>query len=91
MISVPGRDMVIRPQEDVTLDYKLDYKTTQFLRQAAGALSEELQVIASETHLLLSSTREDDPHRPALLVIDQAINKAIPLARKILGFDDLPL
>lgn len=69
----------------------LDYKTTQVLRHAAGALSEELQVIASETHLLLTSISADDPHRPALLRIDQAIKRSITLARKILGFEDLPL
>jgi hypothetical protein len=69
----------------------LDYKTTQVLRHAAGALSEELQVIASETHLLLTSTSPDDPHRPALLRIDEAVKRAITVARKILGFDELPL
>jgi len=69
----------------------LDYKTLQVLRHAAGALSEELQVIASETHLLLTSTSVDDPHRPALLRIDHAIKRSITLARKILGFEDLPL
>jgi hypothetical protein len=69
----------------------LDYKTTQVLRLAASALSEELQVIASETHMLLTSICADDPHRPALLLIDQAIKRAITLARMLLGLDDLPL
>ena len=70
---------------------ELDYRTLQILRQATAALSEELQVLASETHLLLASASQDDPHRPAILRIDHAIKRSITLARKILGFEDLPL
>jgi len=67
------------------------YNALLLFRRVAAELTQELQVIISETHLVLSSISNDNPHRQSLLTINQAAKKAITLTRWILGLDELPL
>ena len=58
------------------------------VRKAEAELNQALQVIAMEAHMLVQSTRDNDPNRRAIVAIDQAVSRAITLSRELLGVDD---
>lgn len=68
----------------------MPFEVPRKLHYTKGALGEELQAIASEVHLLLISTRGDDPRLEGLESIDHSAKKAIILFRKLLDIEDDP-
>ena len=74
------------PREEVLLPFE----APRVIHHTKGALGEELQVIATEIHLILISTRGDDPRLEALASIDQAANKAITLFQKLFSLEHVP-
>ena len=68
----------------------MQFDAARLYHYTKGALSEQLQIIASEAHLLLVSTSEDDPRREGLLAVDQAAKMAITLFQNLLKTEDFP-